>query len=209
LPPARHGRLADYRVLMLSAHPLAELDDEVAAALADLGRQLEAAGAEVAHDSELLPDLKATHELYGNMMGAAMSRGAPPGPNPLTAEQWMGMLDGQMALRLKWAALFDRFDVVLAPAFGTPAFPHDFSPDPGGRSLTINGRPTPYFAQMAWQGMATLANLPATAAPMARSREGLPIGLQIIGPYLEDLTTIGFAKLMEQAFGGFVAPPKV
>jgi amidase len=209
LPRARHARLADYRVLILPAHPLAGMDDEVAAALAGLGDWLEAAGAEVAYDSDLLPDLAAIHDLYGGMLGVAMSRGAPPGPNPVTAEQWMDMLGAQLAFRLKWAALFERFDVVLTPAFGVPAFPHDHSPDPGGRSLTINGRPTPYFAQMAWQGMATLGNLPATAAPMGLSREGLPIGVQIIGPYLEDLTTIGFARLIEQAFGGFVAPPGV
>jgi amidase len=207
LPKARRDRLADYRVLVLDAHPLAEVDDEVAAALAALAGKLEAEGAEVAHHSALLPDLAVLHDLYGRMLGAAMSRGAPPGPDPVTAEQWMGMLDGQMGFRLKFAALFEAFDVILAPAFGVPAFPHDHSPDPGARILRVNGHPTPYFAQMAWQGPATLANLPATVAPMGLTRAGLPIGVQVIGPYLEDLTTIGFAVLMEQAFGGFVAPP--
>jgi amidase len=207
LPAARHVRIADYRVLILDAHPLAELDDEVAGALASLAGQLEDAGAEVTHGSDLLPELAASHELYGSLLGAAMSRGAPPVPNPVTAEQWMGMLDRQMAVRLKWAALFERFDVVLAPSFGVGAFPHDHSPDPGARILSINGHATPYFAQMAWVGMATVANLPATAAPMGLTKAGLPIGVQVIGPYLEDLTTIGFAGLMEQAFGGFTAPP--
>lgn len=206
LPAARHGRIDDYRVLILDAHPLAELDDEVAGGLAGLAGKLEEAGAEVTHGSDLLPDLAVSHGLYGTMLGAAMSRGAPPGPNPVTAEQWMEMLDAQMAVRLKWAKLFERFDVVLAPTFGVEAFPHDQSPDPGARTLSVNGHPTPYFAQLAWAGMATLANLPATAAPMGLTKAGLPISAQIIGPYLEDLTTIGFAKLMEQAFGGFVAP---
>lgn len=36
---------------------------------------------------------------------------------------------------------------------------------------------------------------------------GLPIGLQAIGPYLEDRTPIRFAELVEEAFGGFVPPP--
>jgi amidase len=43
--------------------------------------------------------------------------------------------------------------------------------------------------------------------PIARSAEGLPIGMQIIGPYLEDRTTIAFAEFAEREFGGFVAPP--
>jgi amidase len=43
--------------------------------------------------------------------------------------------------------------------------------------------------------------------PIGRSAEGLPIGMQIVGPYLEDRTTIAFAELVEREFGGFVAPP--
>jgi amidase len=55
--------------------------------------------------------------------------------------------------------------------------------------------------------MATLACLPATAAPISLSRAGLPIGIQILGPYLEDRTPIAFAGLLEREFGGFVPPP--
>jgi len=40
-----------------------------------------------------------------------------------------------------------------------------------------------------------------------RGGAGLPIGLQAIGPYLEDRTAIGFAGLVEREFGGFRAPP--
>jgi Asp-tRNAAsn/Glu-tRNAGln amidotransferase A subunit and related amidases len=52
-----------------------------------------------------------------------------------------------------------------------------------------------------------LCGLPATAFPAGLSKEGLPVGVQVIGPYLEDRTPIAFAALVEQAFGGFVAPP--
>lgn len=45
--------------------------------------------------------------------------------------------------------------------------------------------------------MASLANLPATVAPVDRTATGLPIGIQIIGPYLEDRTTIELAGLIE------------
>jgi Asp-tRNA(Asn)/Glu-tRNA(Gln) amidotransferase A subunit family amidase len=56
-------------------------------------------------------------------------------------------------------------------------------------------------------GLATLPGLPSTVVPLERSKLGLPIGIQIVGPYLEDTTTIKFAELMEQDFGAFVAPP--
>jgi amidase len=39
------------------------------------------------------------------------------------------------------------------------------------------------------------------------SPAGLPIGAQIVGPYLEDRTLLMFAALMEREFGGFVPPP--
>ena len=52
-----------------------------------------------------------------------------------------------------------------------------------------------------------LTGLPATAAPIGRSESGLPIGVQIIGGYLEDRTTMAFAGLIEHEFGGFVPPP--
>jgi len=55
--------------------------------------------------------------------------------------------------------------------------------------------------------VATLAYLPATAAPSGRSRGGLPVGIQIIGPSFEDRTCIEFAKLLADVAGGFEAPP--
>jgi amidase len=45
--------------------------------------------------------------------------------------------------------------------------------------------------------------------PIGLSPEGLPIGTQIIGPYLEDRTTLKFARLVEREFGGFVPPPNL
>lgn len=65
----------------------------------------------------------------------------------------------------------------------------------------------PYSDQIASAGIATLTGLPATAAPIGHTDGGLPIGVQTIGRFLEDLTTIGFAGLIEREFGGFIPPP--
>ena len=40
----------------------------------------------------------------------------------------------------------------------------------------------------------------------ASTSRNTPIGVQIIGPYLEDRTPIAFAELLEREFGGFVPP---
>jgi amidase len=208
LPPARHDKLADYRVLMLTHHPLAPVDPEILAALDDLAERLDEAGAEVTRDSDLLPDLAATHGVYMSLLGPLMSPPEAmmaPGAPPIGAFLQAGY--AQTTIRRQWAELFKRFDVVIAPVLGTVAFPHEDSPDMQARTLVINGERSPYFGQLAWPGMATLANLPATAAPVGQTKAGLPIGAQIIGPYLEDRTTIRFAGLLEEAFGGFKRPP--
>ena len=96
--------------------------------------------------------------------------------------------------------------MVLCPVTPTPAFAHDHS-DTNGRRISVDGTEVAYWDQNIWNGIATLAGLPATAMPIAVSDQGLPIGMQIIGPYLEDRTPLAFAALMEGEFGGFVVPP--
>ncbi|HEY1929922.1 MAG TPA: amidase family protein [Caulobacteraceae bacterium] len=208
LPPPRRKSLADYRVLMLTRHPLAATEAEIVAALETLAGRLEAEGGVVARESERLPDLARAHGVYMSILEPLMATpeamnapGAPPVGVMLSATY------AQTMIRRRWRALFGEFDVVIAPAFGTVAYPHDETPEQQARVLSINGEATPYFAQLAWPGTATLPHLPSTAVPIGQTASGLPIGAQIIGPYLEDRTTIAFAGLIERAFGGFRRPP--
>ena len=205
LPRPAKTRLEDFTVLVLDAHPVAAVDAEVADAVRALARRLDDAGVDVRYEHERLPDLVQAHQAYLGMLNAAMSRGVP-GAQPIDAHAWLDLVDAQTFVRRDWAALFEQVDLVLAPAFGVMAYPHDDAPQMS-RVHVINGETTPYMAQVAWPGMATFANLPATAAPVGRTSAGLPIGVQIIGPYLQDRTTIAFAGLIERAFGGFQKPP--
>ncbi len=59
----------------------------------------------------------------------------------------------------------------------------------------------------AWAGLTCVSYLPATVAPAGPAKNGLPVGIQIVGPYLEDRTPIHFAKLLEEMTGGFKPPP--
>jgi amidase len=108
-------------------------------------------------------------------------------------------------LRARWQALFQEVDVVLCPPMPTTAFPHDHSPR-FARTLDIDGNKVPYFDQSVWAGLATLNGLPATTMPIGHDDGGLPIGVQIIGGFLDDRTTIAFADLVECEFGGFTPP---
>ena len=95
---------------------------------------------------------------------------------------------------------------VPAPISATTAFAHDHSPALQ-RTLKVNGEPQPYFDQVFWAGIATVAYLPSTVFPTGVSADGLPIGLQAIGAEFDDATTIEFARLMAREIGGFAAPP--
>jgi amidase len=46
-----------------------------------------------------------------------------------------------------------------------------------------------------------------TVAPGGRTTTGLPAGMQIVGPFLEDRTTIDFARRLADVAGGFEPPP--
>ena len=88
----------------------------------------------------------------------------------------------------------------------TAAFPHDHAPRQK-RQIDVDGTKIPYDDQIAWAGFATLTGLPATTIPIGRTESSLPIGMQIIGGFLDDHTTLTFAKLVEREIGGFTAPP--
>ena len=231
LPPARHARLSDFRVIVLDAHPLTDTESCVAAAIGGLAAGLQRAGASVSRGSELLPDLTFVSRLFSRLLFATLASRWPEteyakmreGAAGLTADdespradklrgatmsfrEWAADNAKRHGLRARWRALFREFDAVICPVTPTPAFPHDHSPDQDGRTLMINGAPHPYSDSIFWAGPATLPGLPATALPIGRSPEGLPIGAQIIGPWLEDRTPIHLARLIEREFGGFQPP---
>jgi amidase len=91
----------------------------------------------------------------------------------------------------------------------TPAFPH-IGPETtfASRTLQINGERLPYSRLQVYPGLASRSRAACYGFPWGRTQSGLPIGLQAIGPYLEDRTPITFAALLERAFGGFVPPPE-
>jgi len=63
-----------------------------------------------------------------------------------------------------------------------------------------------YSDLLDWIAPATLTGCAATVAPVGRTEAGLPVGIQIIGPFWEDATPIAFADLLAREIGGFVAP---
>jgi amidase len=128
------------------------------------------------------------------------------------APDYLGWLAQREQYRAAWRDFFREWDVLLAPAWLGPAFPHvdrPWPPTPASirETVEVNGCPTLYELGLVYPSVATLAGQPSTAFPVGRTHTGLPIGLQAIGPYLEDRTPIRFAALVAREWGGFAPPP--
>jgi amidase len=124
----------------------------------------------------------------------------------LTAVEYLQLLDRREQARLAWARFFEEWDVLVCPTALDAAFAHQ----QGGfqtRSLEVDGETVPYHRNVIFPMWAIFAGQPATAFPGGLDQRGLPLGLQAIGPYLEDRTTIGFARLLERDGFGFRPPP--
>jgi amidase len=118
------------------------------------------------------------------------------------------MLDRREQVRAHYREFFRSWDILLSPVTFVAPFEHIPESIPlFQRTLDVNGEAIPYERLTVYPGVATLPGHPATAFPWGRTRSGLPIGFQAIGPYLEDRSTLRFTQLLEREFGGFVAPP--
>ncbi len=49
--------------------------------------------------------------------------------------------------------------------------------------------------------------LPSTVAPVGFTKDGRPVGVQIVGPEYGDRTCLQFARLLEKEYQAFVPPP--
>jgi amidase len=235
LPAARHQRLADFRVAVLPALDWVPVDTEIAAALDALASRLGRLGCQVkVAQPETLGDHRQHYSLYLTLLtaviwsfGTAEQRRAQLEVLRTRDDEWsraqragiesaapdyIVWIARREAHRAGWRAFFREWDVLLAPAFFTPAFPHWDKPWPSTaasitKTLDVNGQPTLRELGLVYPAVATLAGQPATAFPVGLTRGGLPMGLQAIGPYLEDRTPLRFAALVAGELGGFTPPP--
>ena len=183
----------EWRILLMAAHPFAPLAGAIAAALEAVGAALAAEGAQIARDDPIFADLSAQFGTYLPFLVAALSRGVGQEGTMVELPTWFDYLDRQARATRAWSALFARYDAVIAPAFGVTAYPHDDTPATE-RKLIVDGRPTTYGAQLAFPALAAFPGLPATAVPIGKDEDGLPIGIQVIAGHWKDHTAIAVAR---------------
>ncbi|MFO1217142.1 MAG: amidase family protein [Burkholderiaceae bacterium] len=236
LPPARRDTLAGARIAVLEPPDWAPVDPQLLAARDRVIGALGRAGATVARaQPEGFDDWREHMRLYLRLLHYMMSprwdadkreravrelrrcddEFAPAQIEGLTctgAQLFMWHL-ARERVRAAWRAFFTQWDAMLTPAFHLPAFEHIAFDGPAlgvaatHTRLMVDGRSVPYARGLFFPHTSTLAGQPALSCPVGLSPEGLPLAVQLIGPYLEDATIIRFGELLAREIGGFVPPP--
>ena len=233
LPPSRHGALKDFRVLVIDTDPLLPTGQAFAARSRNSPAISAKAGVSVARQSPLLPDFAdprgSTCGMLMSFLGAffppevdrgrAGRRGAAGGrrqeprrraaarhgakPSRLAAGRRRARPPARAMARavqdVRCGDLPDHADA------GLSARPFAGAGDRAASRSTARTMSIP----INWRGPASL-HCPDCRRPRFRSacrRTGLPVGVQIVGPWLEDRTPLRLAELIEREFGGFVPPP--
>jgi amidase len=229
LPAARNARLRDYRIGYVLDHPRCAVAPEVKEPLAAAVEALRKAGVtleegwpggvnvEEQYDTYLFflmalytpsprdEQFDELRRLAAAQDGSYRARWARALTAPI--KEFRAMDGRRRAARGIWRTYFRTHDAFLMPTAFVPAFPHDHSPNQFERLLATPAGPRPYLDMLFWISFASLAGLPATTAPVGLTRGGLPVGIQIVGPYLEDATPIDVAGRLTEVIGGFRPPP--
>jgi amidase len=176
-------------------HPV----ERVAAAAADAGAQV----------SERLPevDWDALHQLFGDLLAAVTGIFDPSAD--LREEQrslawYLEALGRRDRFTAAWQGFFEEADALLLPPAMTTAFTHRDDDAP----IDVDGRPAAYGGHGHLLVFGNLTGLPGLVAP-AGLADGLPVGIQLVGPLWSEVRLLEVADQFEQAgiLPGFQAPP--
>jgi amidase len=227
LPESRAEKLEDFRIAVMPEIPGARASsvmksrvDELAAMLSNEGAKVEVTQPEI--------DLEQYYLDYVRTLNCMVSQGQPreqllaqaaelrksddatsqamaDGLSMLAIE-YLGVVTRRQASLVAWQRFFTDWDVWIGPQTLDSAFPHQT----GGlldRKLIVDDEEVPYFSNIIYSMLAIFCGLPSTAFPAGQDQGGLPLGLQAVGPYLEDRTTLRFAQLVEDRWFSFEKPP--
>jgi aspartyl-tRNA(Asn)/glutamyl-tRNA(Gln) amidotransferase subunit A len=194
------------RVLFVPCFAGGAVDPEVAVATAAFADMLAHSGSEVV-TGELFFDLDSANHIWRiiSRAGVAFLMGwrngalqAAAGPSvrsmaedgrAFSASDYMDALEQVAALRLQLVDIFSDYDLVLTPTAAA-------LPWPAGEAYpsVIDGRPAGPRDHAVFTGWVNIAGIPAVSLPVAVSREGLPIGVQLVAGLDRDDELLAFAE---------------
>jgi amidase len=195
--------LKSLRIAAAPSFPGFPVAGDISAAVEALAKRLQAAGAIVEPAKlpklDLLDDLEQGGDLIGMMLEAAQ----PEPENPTPVSRWFEALARRDRSILAWDRFFENCDALLCPVAMATAFPHC---EPG-TPIDVDGKAQSYWMLPAYGAIFNYSGHPALTIPCGQDRDGLPIGLQLVGARWSEARLLGIAKAMEPLTGGFRRPP--
>ena len=205
LPQADVADLRSLRVATWFEEPSVPMDDEMLAILDGVTEHLNRIGVAVDRGARPQFDFSEAWQTGGWLIGAACN--ISDGERDVSHNEWLRADRQRARRRLQWAEFFEHVDVLLCPITLTPAFLHQQQGTWADREVVVNGSIVPYLALEAWPALIGSAYLPSTSAPVGFTSGGLPVGVQVVSPYLHDYRSIAVAGLISDLVGGYSVPP--
>lgn len=225
LPPPRQSSVGDYRVATWLDDQFCPVDDEVRTLLEGAATALAGAGAtvDVAQPAFTLEKAATT---FAQLLNAALAGGYKLNQldrfatdtgeghaadirrwTAMRHREWLGANERRLQMRLRWEEFFaGGWDVLLCPVMPRAAVEHDHSDPMAERRTFFGGQERNYMELLRWSAPAGACLLPATTVPVGLTSDGLPVGVQIIGPYLNDRTTLDVAAKLHEILGPLPHP---
>lgn len=226
LPSPRRRRLKEYRIAAWLDDPACQVETGVRELLEKAAQTLSSAGATVDHNARPAFTLEKVAATFFALLQAALAGAvsfdkieeyaASTGDTSaaqtrrllaMRHRQWLSHNERRLQMRKQWEEFFKEWDAILLPVMPCPAIPHDHSEPIASRIVTVAGEQRSYWNLITWMAPAGACYLPATVIPVGCVAGGLPVGIQIVGPYLEDRTTLDIAKHLLARLGGCPRPP--
>jgi len=196
--------LKTLRIAFAPSFPGFPVAGDISAAVENLARQLQSAGAVV--EEAKLPRLDLHHDLAqgGALIGMMMEAAQPEPPSePSPVTRWFEALARRDRSILAWDRFFENYDALLCPVAMTTAFAHC---EPG-TPLKVDGKDQSYWMLPAYGAVFNYSGHPALSMPCGQDGDGLPIGLQLVGARWSESRLLGIAEAMTPLTGSFSRPP--
>ena len=132
-----------------------------------------------------------------------VGRGSAKGARA-TIGDYMASLTQRDRLITALERFFDDWDALLCPVTVSPAIPHV----PFGTPIDVDDKKVPYFlAGTSYTCVFNVTGHPVVVLPIARSQDGLPIGVQVVGRRWSEPALLALTRKLALVTGPFQPPP--
>ena len=189
--------LSDLRIAWTATFPGTRIAADIRAAIEAFAHELARRGGRVQH---CLPEVDLVQQAQLLIRLTELVEGAFAATPPSLGDYFTALSQRDMFVA-RWERFFDAWDVLVCPAAEITA------PRLTDTVLFVDGEEIPPGSGVAPHQLSPATGQPAIVIPLAKDRNALPIGVQLIGRRWDDERLLAIAELFSDVTGGFQRPP--